>query len=340
MTTETRKKCQFCRFQGCLKAGLRQSWVLSEQERRRRFSKHRRDKERTFQPIVRSSVLVFSFSAEDKKVLSDIYAKFNVPWLQNLVVFDSNAAINLISYSFNLSKQESQEFIQNTWTVFKRSMSLNFIHLILPRFEELSELSSSDIGQLMHSKAAGIAQFFRSCHMFKIGGHIQGKVESCPITSEVTTLSKNANIMSRPDIQVLLSTLDMAGSLARMARMVTYEELYPVGWAGNKGAERRHRDAVYKITNWPKNKEGKFDTTMVVLMTLILVFHADFYTLINRDKLEKIQMKYIMILHRYLRSKLSTEGAGKKFLDAMLLIEETRLAWEISCQFSPCIPLF
>ena len=45
----------------------------------------------------------------------------------------------------------------------------------------------------------------------------------------------------------------------------------------------------------------QFDTTMVVLMTLILVFHADFYTLINRDKLEKIQMKYIMILHRYLR---------------------------------------
>ena len=73
----------------------------------------------------------------------------------------------------------------------------------------------------------------------------------------MTTLSKNANIMSRPEIQVLLSTLDMADSLARMARMVTYEELYPVGWAGNKGAERRHRDAVYKITNWPKNKEGK-----------------------------------------------------------------------------------
>ena len=40
---------------------------------------------------------------------------------------------------------------------------------------------------------------------------------------------------------------------------------------------------------------------MVVLMSLILVFHADFYTLVNRDRVEKIQLKYIMILHGYLR---------------------------------------
>ena len=40
---------------------------------------------------------------------------------------------------------------------------------------------------------------------------------------------------------------------------------------------------------------------MVVLMALILVFHADFYTLVNRDRVEKIQMKYTIILQKYLR---------------------------------------
>ena len=40
---------------------------------------------------------------------------------------------------------------------------------------------------------------------------------------------------------------------------------------------------------------------MVVLMALILVFNADFYTLVNRDRVEKIQIKYTLILQKYLR---------------------------------------
>ena len=39
-------------------------------------------------------------------------------------------------------------------------------------------------------------------------------------------------------------------------------------------------------------------------MTLILAFNADFYTLVNRDRVEKIQLKYIMILQRYLRYRM------------------------------------
>ena len=29
---KSRKKCQFCRYQACLKAGMRTSWVLNEEE--------------------------------------------------------------------------------------------------------------------------------------------------------------------------------------------------------------------------------------------------------------------------------------------------------------------
>ena len=82
-------------------------------------------------------------------------------------------------------------------------------------------------------------------------------------------------------------------------------------------------------------------------MTLILTFNADFYTLVNRDRVEKIQMKYIMILQRYLRyntynamnilathfrSKFKAENSNTKFLEAMLLIAQARQAWEISSE--------
>ena len=35
----TRKSCQYCRFQKCLNAGMKVSWVLPDGERNRRFNK-------------------------------------------------------------------------------------------------------------------------------------------------------------------------------------------------------------------------------------------------------------------------------------------------------------
>ena len=41
ITLKTRKNCQKCRFDACLAAGMKTSWVLTDDERYRRFRKHR-----------------------------------------------------------------------------------------------------------------------------------------------------------------------------------------------------------------------------------------------------------------------------------------------------------
>lgn len=41
ISLKTRKNCQFCRYQLCLRVGMKPSWVLSEEERSRRFKKQR-----------------------------------------------------------------------------------------------------------------------------------------------------------------------------------------------------------------------------------------------------------------------------------------------------------
>ena len=41
---------------------------------------------------------------------------------------------------------------------------MNFMKDSLPRFSEILELSSSDVGQIIKSPASGVAHFFRSCH--------------------------------------------------------------------------------------------------------------------------------------------------------------------------------
>ena len=113
----------------------------------------------------------------------------------------------------------------------------------------------------------------------------------------------------------LLTRLD----LSKDAQVPTYRVLYLENLPNEKETKEKHQEIVRKIVNWPRDDNNRvrfdvffanlitqinffqFDCCMNVLMTLILAFHPDFYFLINKDKVEKIQLKYIMMLQRYLR---------------------------------------
>ena len=45
----------------------------------------------------------------------------------------------------------------------------------------------------------------------------------------------------------------------------------------------------------------QLDFNMVILMTLMLMFNADFDGLVNKKIVENVQLKYSMLLQRYLR---------------------------------------
>eukprot|EP00090_Calanus_glacialis_P025704 TRINITY_DN4030_c0_g1_i1.p1 TRINITY_DN4030_c0_g1~~TRINITY_DN4030_c0_g1_i1.p1 ORF type:complete len:800 (+),score=137.49 TRINITY_DN4030_c0_g1_i1:357-2756(+) len=47
---KTRKNCQFCRYMRCIAVGMKPTWVLSEEERQRRFRKNREKQEQQGQP--------------------------------------------------------------------------------------------------------------------------------------------------------------------------------------------------------------------------------------------------------------------------------------------------
>ena len=163
------------------------TWVLSDEERERRFNKLKKtsknntntESKHPYQSVGRPSVLYLSFSMEEENILEDVKSKFQVPWVQNLLIFDRNAGIKIVEYAFG---QADLQF--GCWETFKQSMSLNFIRYILPRFPELADLSSHDIGQIMKSPNSGIAQFFRSCHMLHMGSKLEGKA-ACPVVSHV-----------------------------------------------------------------------------------------------------------------------------------------------------------
>jgi hypothetical protein len=95
----------------------------------------------------------------------------------------------------------------------------------------------------------------------------------------------------------------------------------------------------------------QFDCSLALLLTLILLFNPDFNPLLTRSVVEPIQLKYVILLQRYLRwdkvrlelftfslfrYKMCPEMANKKFLEAMLLLSYTRELREINnLQASP-----
>ena len=122
MDPKSRKKCHFCRFQSCLRSGMRITWVLADQERKRRYGKLKADKKavtseskKLQQSVTRPSVIVFSFSSEEKIILENLCRKFHVPWLQNLFRFSSvqfSLFTSILSFTTFVSIEEGKFWLK------------------------------------------------------------------------------------------------------------------------------------------------------------------------------------------------------------------------------------
>ena len=64
------------RFQLCLRAGMKTTWVLSDEERKRRFSKFNKMKMQRSGKASQLPELFMVFTVEEKAALKDIGAKF------------------------------------------------------------------------------------------------------------------------------------------------------------------------------------------------------------------------------------------------------------------------
>ena len=71
-------------------------------------------------------------------------------------------------------------------------------------------------------------------------------------TFQLKALAVDPNIVTSLELHELMSRLDLSKDESE-SRRPSYDELYPDGWAWDKQAELRHREAVHKIVHWPAN---------------------------------------------------------------------------------------
>jgi len=338
INSETRKNCQFCRFKKCLESGMKPSWVLSDEERNRRFNKfnkiklksvNKSDNQITKVQASRIPELYMTFTMEEQKSLEDLHQKFNVcqrTWLKNLLLLDRNAGVNMIEAAYKIAPLKFE-----TWKVLEKSFHLYFVQNVVPKFIDVDNLPSSDKGRIINGQNSGMAHLFKSSQCLKIEAENSKeppcKQETmCPMQKQVSDIASNPVIMESLDLSQMMSRLN----LSEIPKFPTYQEIYPQKWANNEEVEQRHMEIIKRLQGWPRGDNNELDFNMVILMTLMLMFNADFDGLVNKKIVENVQLKYSMLLQRYLRSKMSAEIANKKFLEAIILLSYTKEVWDMN----------
>ena len=123
-----------------------------------------------------------------------------------------------------------------------------------------------------------------------------------------------ANKYEDSELSRMLDNLNLQESTPSMP---AYDDLYPPHWANNEELERRHLDLMLKIKKWPMNDKEvrtqnpeklfnllsafQFDCNLVLMMMLILFFDTHANSLANSENVGKIQLKYSLLLQRYLK---------------------------------------
>jgi len=308
---------------------MKPSWVLSDEERNRRFNKFNKinmkslEKEKVtkFKAGSRLPELYMAFTLEEQKLLEDIHMKFQVckkSWISHLLSTDRRAGINLIEAAYKISP-----FLTKTWKSVEKTWQQNFVKNVVPRFTAGTDFTTKDLAQIVSGKNSGISHFFKVSRCLKLDTiQKQEDIESgpCPMTQQVNQALANADMESNMDLAELMRKLNLVQDKVT-ATFPTFKEIYP-------DQEERHRLIMERIQAWPTDQKGNFDIHLCEMMTVILLFHADYNPLVNRKVMEEIQMKYILLMQRYLRSKMPMAAANKKFLEGMLLLSFLQELWE------------
>ena len=110
---------------------------------------------------------------------------------------------------------------------------------------------------------------------------------------------------------------DLSGS---PKKTLAYKDLFSFPWCQSTEVETIHKTMMEDIASWVDVK----DEVQLILLALILAFNHDFLDLEGRGQVEKIQLKYVILLQTHLRTKYPTTVAASKLTKAVMLPAVTR----------------
>merc|ERR1719433_753724 len=317
VTLKTRKNCQYCRYRLCENAGMKTSWVLTEEERKLKFAgKGKKRKDR-----VSSGNLSQSDSTEVQEPglmpvlelcetdMADIRNYVNISGCyEHSRVTDMDTQlirkiIRMIAFRASLDREGQQQL---------RGVVSSRCQKLVSRCQKFSRLCPSDRSVLLGSNLSLVA-VLTTAAMFPL--HMQWTMQLAPLLGELEVEKLDTKLRSLNVTGIDNLHLD-------------YGQFFNVH--ASEGESSRLLKLINKIGSWQQ------DPTELVLLSLVIFFSADMLDLRDRPTVEQIQIKFVLLLQKYIniRHQAELEVSRQRFTKAMMMVTLCREMQEIQNSLS------
>merc|ERR1719499_1177980 len=306
VTQTTRRKCQPCRYKKCIGAGMRPTWILSSQERQRRFHGHEREENRKdLDPTAKVS---------NEKSFKINYAKLST----NLEDVSENISDeDILSYSEimksrctglkdDLCKQMVTELLQVSMQGLSLSqhtaVTLSTIvdHRTIQSVQllpEYQDLCTHDQSQILFN--IPIVHRFRQAFWWSCKVRISWVLEML-----MGDTKDFQNDVMPESLMTRIST----------EKEFKYDSLFTSPWCPSADIEEKHKKLMKEIAE----SIDSGDMIEVILIVLIILFNPDFLDLDDKKKVEIIQLKFVLALHAHYK-KESFSDAGSRLARSLMI---------------------
>jgi len=302
----TRKNCQYCRYQRCVSAGMRPSWILSDEERVRRF--HGRTKagkgeggrstspprspEERASPLSRTvSPNPYSGLTEEDRARILSYGELMLQCLSghpDLEDLEPSLLIDLLQVTLHGTSLSGKTALQVSYLLEHRTR--NGLTL-LPEFQALPP---RDQLRVIQHNLPLVHRFRQALCLARPNLSWKKLVEIFVGEEKLRSCEENV-------------PHDLSGKSSHV-RPMEYRDLLASSWCQSSPEIEHHLKSLVKELAASLDLE---DEIQIILIALIIAFCPDFLDLGGRSAVEQTQLKFVLLLQAHLASSSSCVAVTK-----------------------------
>lgn len=333
INSKSRKSCKKCRFVRCINCGMRRAWVLSDEDRMKRLLQ--RTNKRNQLSIKKQ--MTFHFTHEEKLLVERLkcmiyaygYSAYYETFGEDLEIFRAyvNAIYNRQPIPYRVIKKiegiDKRAMVEKGFQLLDTALEGNIVKMNLQQ-------------TLVRHNYVSLFGFYWAVFC-----------EACDMEEFMSEfISYGLQHRNEPGVEALLHEVSKL-NLTDKKSAWTYDMIYFSPWAPCADIEQRHLKLTRRICMWPRMNTGgenKIDRSQLALLTMILLlskdginFETSSESMVNQKVAEENQIKFVMMLHRYLKDKYPNEDqlVNTSLANGLMIVSQAKELHEMHSLMLP-----